>query len=286
MGETKRHHYVPRCYLKYFSNDGTNINTFIIGENKMPNPITMKGVCVQKNFYTLGEAEALNAGVNENYIEKDFFEKQVEPQLDRTIRLFEGLKIAIEKHGSSGGFELPVENQRIIAQLILIQYFRVPRARNEVINKLSEYLSVKELADIDKVAAHASYTFLNEPFIKSLVDKLMSDYWIVRIHPGGDFYTSDNPVVVIDNGKLSNGIWDVKARIGATNTAIFYPLTNEMVLEIYDAVGFPEVALVNNTVQFSNEEYTRKLNTYQYLNAEKFVISKDGKFDLFIRQIK
>ena len=62
-------------------------------------------------------------------------------------------------------------------------------------------------------------------------------------------------------------------------------LTNEITVEIYDSAGFPEAMKVNKTVQFSNNDYTRTLNTYQYLNAERFVFSKEGKFDLFIREI-
>lgn len=285
MGDTKRHHYVPRCYLKYFSKDGTNINTFIIGEDKMPSPITMKSVCVQKNFYTISKESAVEIGVKENYIEKDFFEKQIEPQLDKTIRIFDGLKSITEKNGKAIGFKLPTNDKQIIVQLILVQYFRGPRVRQEIMEMMLNQYSEKEQAQLDNVVIHASMTFLNEQLIKDLVNKLMSDYWILRIHPNGNFYTSDNPVVVIDNNKLSNGEWDVKARIGSENTAVFYPLTNEMAIEIYDVNGFPEVAIVNNTVQFSNDEYTRKLNTYQYLNADRFVISKDGNFDLFIREL-
>ena len=284
MGETRRHHYVPRCYLKYFSSDGRNINTFIIGEDKLPESISMKGVCVHKDFYTLTET-SIEEGIYSNYIEKDYFEKQIEPQLDHTIRLFEGLKIRAIQEEQSIGYILPTLAERVIAQLILSQYFRGPRARRMIIDELSQALSKDELENLDIAKTHAAMTFLNEDLMERLTKKLLSDYWIIRIHPNGDFYTSDNPVVVIDNKQLGSGRWEVKADIGALNTAIFYPLTNEITVEIYDSAGFPEAMKVNKTVQFSNNDYTRTLNTYQYLNAEKFVFSKEGKFDLFIREI-
>ena len=284
MGETRRHHYVPRCYLKYFSNNGRNINTFIIGRDKMPESISMKDVCVSKDFYTITEI-SIEDGVCSNYIEKDHFEKQIEPQLDHTIRLFEGLKIKAIQEKQSIGYILPDLAERVIAQLILNQYFRGPRARRMIIDELSQALSKDELENLDIAKTHAAMTFLNEDLMERLTKKLLSDYWIIRIHPNGDFYTSDNPVVVIDNKQLGSGRWEVKADIGALNTAIFYPLTNEITVEIYDSAGFPEAMKVNKTVQFSNNDYTRTLNTYQYLNAERFVFSKEGKFDLFIREI-
>ena len=74
-----------------------------------------------------------------------------------------------------------------------------------------------------------------DELMDKLTHKLMSDNWIIRVHPNGDFYTSDNPVVVIDNDKLGRGVWEVKADIGELNTAIFYPLTNEISVEIYDS---------------------------------------------------
>ena len=138
---------------------------------------------------------------------------------------------------------------------------------------------------MDKAKIHAAQTFFNDELMAKLTHKLMSDNWIIRVHPNGDFYTSDNPVVVIDNDKLGRGVWEVKADIGEPNTAIFYPLTNEISVEIYDSTGFPETTKINDTVQFSNDDYTRTLNIYQYLNAERFVFSKEGKFDLFIREI-
>lgn len=284
MGETRRHHYVPRCYLKYFSSDGRNINTFIIGEDKLPESISMKGVCVHKDFYTLTET-SIEEGIYSNYIEKDYFEKQIEPQLDKTIRLFEGLKIKAIEVTQSIGYELPSLAKTVITKLILIQYFRGPRTRKKVIDELLETYSEEEIKKMDIAKIHAAQTFFNDELMDKLTHKLMSDNWIIRVHPNGDFYTSDNPVVVIDNDKLGRGIWEVKADIGEPNTAIFYPLTNEISVEIYDSTGFPETTKINDTVQFSNDDYTRTLNIYQYLNAERFVFSKEGKFDLFIREI-
>ena len=52
--ETKKQHYVPRCYLKRFSRDGRSINTY---DKKLSKTYqaSMMAVCYEDSLYTLSD---------------------------------------------------------------------------------------------------------------------------------------------------------------------------------------------------------------------------------------
>ncbi len=273
MGGKKHNHYVPKCYLRNFSSDGTRIFTYRVNSGQEPRLLGINDVCVEKNFYTLHK-EYQELGFKKDLIETDFFCNIIEPKLSETISLIKGLKDVAYKHSEPIGFDLGEKNRISLLYLLLVQYFRGPK-----------YKGVSENGTPVDALEHAYNTYANKELMTSLVHKLNNDYWIIRVNPLNNFLTSDEPVVVIDNQKKQRGEYFTKAQIGEKHTAVFFPLSYDITLEIYDKEEFPEAKLVNNTVQTTNVEYEKALNGYQYLNAERFVFSYTKDFSLFIREI-
>lgn len=273
MGNKKRHHYVPKCYLKNFSEDGIQIFTHIINSNREPKLISINDVCVEKDFYTLPK-EYQELGLKKDLIETEFFCERIEPRFSKSISLIKGLRDVAYKHDGPIGFDLGEKERISILYMLLIQYFRGPRHKG-----------IHSDGTTMNALQHAYSTYANEVLMTSLVNKLNSNYWIIRVNPFNNFMTSDEPVVVIDNQKMQRrGENFTKAKIGNKHTAVFFPLTYDIMLEIYDKEEFPEAQRVNNTVQTTNEEYQRRLNGYQYINATKFIFSYTQDFGLFIRE--
>ncbi len=71
----KKQHYIPLCYLKWFSPDGKSLYTY-------DKKASMMSVCCEDNLYTISDefvaknnAEAGTAAINSLTIEQDFFPK-------------------------------------------------------------------------------------------------------------------------------------------------------------------------------------------------------------------
>lgn len=96
--QTKKQHYIPRCYLKWFSSDGKSIHTYDKKLSKKYDASLMS-VCFEKDLYTISDefvaknnAEAGTSTINRQTIEKDFFSKDVEPNLDLMLRQIDEIR--------------------------------------------------------------------------------------------------------------------------------------------------------------------------------------------------
>ena len=96
--QTKRQHYIPRCYLKWFSANGKSIYTY---DKKLSKAYDapMMSVCFENNLYTISDefvarnnAESGTSEINRLTIERDFFSKGVEPNLDLMLRQIDEIR--------------------------------------------------------------------------------------------------------------------------------------------------------------------------------------------------
>lgn len=273
MSKKEHHHYVPKFYLKNFTKEEKQIYTYVIGETNAKF-LGLSDVCVKKNFYTI-PSYLQKMGIRYDFLETSFFERSVETQLKRIIGLVKKLKEKFISYNEPIAFEFTPKDRFLLLFVLIIQYFRGPKFRD---------FGQKE-TQTDAIH-HALSTYANEYLLKNIATKLNNDYWIIRVSSSGNFFTSDNPVVVIDNQMKQKGEYFTKTFIGERHTVLFYPLTHDIVLEIYDREEFSNIQQYSNTVQKSNEEYEKRLNGYQYLNAKQFIFSYTQDFSLFTKEIK
>jgi hypothetical protein len=50
VGWSREHHFVPKCYLRYFSADGRRINPFNFARGKTIRGVSIKHQCSRHNF--------------------------------------------------------------------------------------------------------------------------------------------------------------------------------------------------------------------------------------------
>lgn len=308
MGNTKRQHYVPRSYLKRFSFDGKRLHTFIFKKD-IPNVLTLdnqkqflrdislRDVCVSEDFYTIDESNPHNNnGIGSMTLEKDYFQDFVEPKLSSVINTFERLatKILTEKKRIAS-IPFSQTDKMDLALSTFIQYHRTPRQRsiidainNVVIQYNKEFKnekceSIENIKGLDVAFTHADKTFLNMGLWSVFLQKISSYCLLLRVSDNGNFFTSDNPVVIHKLGAKGNDIFNVNFYQDDFN--VFFPLTPNLILEYYCPIHFPQTINMNDTISVVDVIYENQVNKYQYINAEKFVFSQTNDFSLFLKPI-
>ncbi len=309
MGNTKRQHYVPRSYLKRFSFDGKRLHTFLLkkdipkfltpdNKNQFWKDISLRNVCVADNFYTIDESNPHNNnGFKSMALEKAFFQDFVEPKLSSVINTFEGLsKKFLTEKTSIASVQISKKDRMDLALSTFIQYHRTTRQRNiidDVNNviiqcqkesKIQKGESIKDIKGLDVAFTHADKTYLNMHLWSMFIQKILSYCLLLRVSNNGNFFTSDNPVVIHKLGAKGYEIFDVNFYKDDFN--VFFPLTPNLILEYYSPIHFPEAIKMNDTISVVGVDYENQVNKYQYINAEKFVFSYTYDFSLFLKPNK
>ena len=183
-----------------------------------------------------------------------------------------------------------------IAKYITIQYLRTPFIRDKVVaeeRRIEEKMlrlfktgvaietnntSIAELniiPDIDEAACHATQTYLDKDYVDNIVNHLAKSYWHFYYSPQSEFYTSDNPVVIIHRGYIINMI---QREFGLTDYGAEVSLNPNLLLSIYDYRYYNQYNGTDGLLKEADEEHIKSANNNQFTSAKRFVISKTGDF--------
>lgn len=255
MAEKNRQHYVPKLYLRNFTENKHAISTYNITNLKYIPNASIKNMCQKHNFY--GADNKL-----ENYL-NDEFETKTAPII----------KNIIETN------QLPAAFSGEYNQLIM--FILVSEARNlklaDSFNSMFDFLmktviskdpSGKEI-DLDSFnveltgspALSIQTALESTPLILDLKPLL-----IIENSGGRKFITSDNPVI------RYNSFYKIKNYMGgigyiSRGLQLFFPLSPKHCLLLYDehAYDIPEVE--NNILILRRARDVDQLNELIYLNA-------------------
>lgn len=189
MGRSnKKHHYIPQCYLRNFSYNGTKLHTY----DKVSSKIYAQNIsdtCQIVDFYKLSDRyiqDNPDAKGQELVIECDYFANYIEPSYVKTINEIINVKNRCVKEHKSGLIGISINDKKAIAKHIAIQFLRLPFMRDNAINTFNEimpkmvdllkeslakenndpdYLKLNITAHCDPAIEHAKTTFLNEEFV-------------------------------------------------------------------------------------------------------------------------
>lgn len=253
MPQNKKHHYVPRFYLKRFSADGKSINLWNIQREQKIERANLKNQCYKNYFYgknlqiehALGNVEGQVASLFHNV---DMY--NVLPRL-----------------GSPEHFSLIV--------YILIQYGRTKystEALDEMSDKLAKHLLSPEAEkhnwDLSRVTigikdvSQQSLGFLvpNYPLLFDLHYKLLLN------KTNEEFITSDNPVVFY-NHLLSFKTLGSNTGLASKGLKIFLPLGPLSSIVLYDRNVYSLGKATSPVVDIHSPQDIYELNTLQYCSA-------------------
>lgn len=215
-----KQHYIPRCYLKRFSNNERSIFTYDKCKSESYNASLMS-VCCEDDRYSLSKEyvksnnEKGRGVINELSIESDHFANTVEPYYAQFLKQLD--EIMIEWKTGKEHYRLQFIEKRELALHIVTQYFRLPQIGNYIvddsirterayIDMMKEFMAKQagdnEFRNLDigisceKAALHANHSFLDGELMMEFADAIAKNIFIFWTSDAPVFYTSDFPIVV------------------------------------------------------------------------------------------
>lgn len=266
MNNPIRHHYVPQCYLRKFSKDKININYFDKGLNALKTE-KIEEFCQENNLYYLAQNK------DHYLIETKFFSYDVEVKLGDLLNFFESITSKFNK------IEFNKDRRLKLSYQIVLQYMRTPKFRNnKSSNELNAYLTqIKylfekcyeiELEEITFTYEGAEFhknILLDKNYINDIALEISNCEWELLTINSEEFYTSDNPVAIIERQDMPIVYCDA---IKYFND-IYLPLNPQLLLHITSTVCNSFKSLTIREIDDIERTY---INSIIKNKADKFII--------------
>lgn len=246
MASNKNQHFVPRCYLRAFSqNDGKTINLYNIDRDKPIFNTPLKNQCSRDYFY----------GQDDN--------------LERAIQLVERLYASQLPILLKPGAKLNSEAESILKRFWLLQQLRTEAASrrtveitaeaNQLINHPTQSLAleIKEAVQIAMMGYADNLNVLDDLQIVLIENKTLKP-----------FITSDDPAVIVNRwvdmkvGRFLGPSYG----INAAGLMCLLPLSPSIYCIMYDSDIYT-IPAQNHWTSIKYEKDVDSLNTMQYLNC-------------------
>jgi len=283
--QAKRQHYVPRCYLKWFSSDGKSIHTY---DKKLSKAYDapMMSVCFEKDLYTISDefvaknnSEDGTSAINRLSIEKDFFSEDVEPNLDLMLRQIDEIrqdwmtgkeryylnpqeKLSVALHLVSLFFRHP-----LLINSAVDDYMRMERAGLDMIKEIlavqtgeDGYRKIQVELECEKPVLGASLTFMSNEMLMQFAEAIAKNIFVFWMSPEPVFYTSDFPIVVYAHVKDVRPMYMGLAQYGSE---VMFTLSPKLALSIYDRECFKSDEDLDGCFILAQDKEIKHHNLYQ-----------------------
>lgn len=267
MPENKKHHFVPRFYLKLFSKNEKSINIFNIPLQRTIVDAGLKNQCYRDYMYG-----------------KD-------PSLEKGLSIIEGavsgmLKKVISESSLDG---LTPHDRESFLFYLMIQHARTAYSvdtHDEQTDRLMKYLlqgEVKKLnisqesldaikiTQVDSARYVVSTAAAHYPLLIDL------EWRLINSVDGQEFLTSDNPAVFY-NQFLSSRRYMSNTGVATKGLQIFLPLSPSLLLMLYDADVYGVGDRREKDIFVKNSNDVAQINNLQFISASENVYFRSGKF--------
>lgn len=297
-----KQHYIPRCYLRRFSDNEKSINTYDKVNTKSYNASLM-AVCCKEDLYTLSDEyvkkcrEETNGNpINNLTIEKEHFAHDVEPLYKQLLGQIDEIK-----EGWMSGkdkYRLSYYEKKELALHIAMQYLRHPVIGNaEVDNYLrmeqagvdmAKYFMASQTGNeafndfevkvtCEKAALHAMLTYMDYEMLTKCAGIMASNYYVFKVSKGNDFYSSDFPIAVSPHVPEAPYLYSGLVQYGGE---LMMPLSPSLALSIYDRHYFKNIEEMDGCFVEVCDKEVRRYNMMQYFYATRHVFSYKNDFRL------
>lgn len=298
----KKQHYIPRCYLKWFSPDGKSLYTYDKKASKKYQA-SMMSVCCQDNLYTISDefvaknnAEAGTAAINSLTIEQDFFSKDIEPNLTLMLSQIDGIR---EEWLTGKGHYFLNQNEKLeIALHIVSLYFRHPLLMDATVNNSiraeranidmvkmilatqtgnEEYNKLQIDLEYERPVLCANMTFMSNELLMDFANAVAKNIYVFWMSKDNDFYTSDFPITVYPH---ENNVRPMYMGLAQYGGEIMFTLSPGLALSIYDRECFKSDEDLDGQFIPADDKTIRRHNMMRYLYAQRHVFSLNNDFRL------
>lgn len=296
-----KQHYIPRCYLKRFSDNEKSIYTYDKIRCKSYNASLMS-VCCEDDLYTISDEyvkknnEEGKSMINNLSIETDHFAHTVEPLYAQFLKQIDEIKG--EWATGNNHYRLNFVEKREFALHIVTQYLRMPqigdvmvddyiRMEKANIDMVKEIMAVQtgneEFRNLEidviceKPALHANLSYLNSDNLMMFANALANNIFVFWMSKKNDFYTSDFPIVVSPHVQHVRPLFMGLAQYGGEVT---FPLSPDLTLSIYDRDYFKDKEILDGSFIEASDKEVRRHNYMRYMYATQHVFSYKNDFSL------
>lgn len=296
-----KQHYVPRCYLRRFTDNKKCIYAY----DKLKSEkyrTSLMSVCCENDMYTISDEyvkECKDNGdkdVDNLSIEHGYFAQDVEPMLQRCLQEIDEIKE--EWVTNSEHYKLTYPKKKELAYQITTMYFRHPlikqsevenflRMEKAGIDMMKEAMAIQTGNDEfrrlkiglqgEMPVLHAKLTYMNPEIMNDFVESIANNIFIFRICIGNDFYTSDFPIVVSPHVKSVRSNYMGLAQFGGEVTM---PLSPNLLLSIYDRAYFNDIRMMDCCFVETTAKEVIRQNYLRYMYANRHIFSYKNDFRL------
>ncbi|EKN69271.1 hypothetical protein BABA_10426 [Neobacillus bataviensis LMG 21833] len=254
MGEKSRQHYVPKFYLRNFSDSKKSIDTYNIANSKYIPNASIKDMCQKHNFY--GSDKKV----------EDFLNVEIEAKASPII------KNILDTNKFPNDLEEYMQ---------LLMFLLVSEARNlkmaESTNNMFDFIAktmLKEHPDFKEMDLDSFKMEVKEPANHSIKFALESTPYVLDLERillveqtgARRFITSDNPLVRYDSFYLSKrylGGFGYMTR----GLQLFFPISPNKCILLYDSKAYDIPEVKNGILTLRKARDVDQLNELFYLNA-------------------
>ena len=267
MAANKKHHYVPRFYLRHFTTNGRSLSLYNLGRDLVIASANLKNQCYRDYMYgTDGKQEA-----NLSFMEGALAE------LLRRVLVFQLLPAPWSPDHESLCILTLLQNARTAYASDAMDEFS-DKMWKQVLEKdprfSPEMLSKVRIGSSDP-ANFAVHTMLR---LYHLIMDL--DYRLLVAHGGTQFITSDNPVVLY-NQLLEFEPMGSKTGLACKGLQIFFPLSPGIMLAFFDQSVYAYSPRDSIVAQVPTREDMNQLNALQVASAQENIYFSSPAADIF-----
>ena len=246
-GEARKHHYVPRVYLKNFTFKGNQLYCLDkkCTKEKRIFPVSVEKICCQRDFYKID-------GLEDPLFLEHQFSSDIESKMGK---IFEDLNMKSKMVILDKFTIINEQMKRDLSSIIAIQMIRTLKERMYFFNILDKEINaimmlfeiiqnnqnstiyqslvtIKKTEDIKKVIKYNTYIQLYPKILNALYDK---NFVFARIvTPNIQYITSDNPAIVTYiNGLMLNDTINKKVGICEQGSLVCYPISPTLILLLF-----------------------------------------------------
>ena len=293
-----KQHYIPRCYLKRFSDNNKSIFSYD-KINSKSYQASLMSVCCEDDLYSLSESyveECIKQQDNLNTlsIECDYFSKKIEPLLAQYLGQLDVIQDGWVK--GTERYRLNYLEKRELALHIITLYFRIPHVMNAMIDnhlrfERAEADMIKHILSVqtrnkafneleleiscEKPVLHAQISYLNDELLMNMANILANNIYVFFVSENNELYSSDFPIVV--NPYVPN-IKPICMGLAQYGGELTMPLSPSLSISIYDRKYFKDKEELDSCFIIANDEEILRRNWRIYLYAKRHVFSLKNDF--------
>ncbi|KJH56490.1 hypothetical protein CHCC20488_2500 [Bacillus paralicheniformis] len=257
MGEKSRQHYVPKFYLRNFSDNDSSIGTFIIAQTGYRQHASIKDMCQKNNFY------------GDDKVVENNLHKHIESPVGRIIK-------RIIETDTIPDFEEEFDDYYKLLEFLLVSEARNLKSAdsaNHSVDVVAKMLLKDDsrFKDVDLDRYEIGLTTPANLIIQNAIKYTplildLEPILIVQKTPR-KFITSDNPLVRYNSLYVNRNYHGKGSGLVTRGLQIFLPISSQKCLLFYDSTTYDIPKAKNRIITLTKAREVDWLNELFYLNS-------------------